>query len=170
MAENNENVDKNLFDGNQTWHRLTNNTLIVGTSGKGKSVLLQQYALAKGISYDEALAQSQPSEDQINAEKAVEELELSMRAVRMQATKNAFWESSLIDSNEFYVFHDSLIVLCGIQSPSDSQLKALFDLLPGGVFGRGIQWGFGDTEVRDEIWTYVEKNVELVKSKCVLPN
>lgn len=141
--------------------------LILGRSGKGRSVLTEQLAKEKGISYEEAEELLTPSKEQIEIRKKAEEAERLKQEQRLLTVKKAYLESSDNDDSEFYVFHDALSEYLNIESVTPEQIEKLFLRLPAKIFGAGIQWGFSDTEVRGEIWGFVESNkaelVELLK-------
>lgn len=80
------------------------------------------------------------------------------KEVRLQAIRDAFWKHTDLDNSEFYAIWNGLSEFCDVTKPSPAQIKKVFDLLPQGIIGQGIQWGFDDSEVRDEIYGFVKNN------------
>lgn len=128
------------------------------------SVFLQAEARRLGITYDELLKRMEPTDEQ--KQKTVEIVEELKRKEdhRLQMVRDAYWSVSDIDGLEFATIHDALIEFCGIDVPTNTQSKTVFDLLPFEIIGNGIRWGFSDTEVRDDIYIFVRENAESVKN------
>ena len=139
-------------------------TMILGTSARGKSTLLQAEALRLGITYDELLKRLEPTEEQKQKEAAMTKELKRKEDNRLQAVRDAYWSATDVDELEFAAIYDALVKFCGIDEPTNTQAKAVFDLLPSEIIGGGIQWGFSDTEVRDDIYSFVRDNVELIKT------
>lgn len=142
----------------------TYHTMILGTTGRGRSVILEQEAARRGIGVDELMRELEPTEEQKEASRKVEEEQKQREATRLQAVRDAYWAASDIDGLEFATIHDSLIEFCSVDDPTHEQHKAVFDLLPSEIIGNGIRWGFNDTEVRDDIYVFVRDNAESVKN------
>ena len=143
-----------------TWHHV-----IVGTSGKGRSMLLAAEAQRRGITYDELLESLEPSPEEKAAANAAADIrrEESRRKEekRLHAVRNAYLENSEDDDDLFSTLYDTVYNLkhhYGDQPLPRALLKEVLHLLPDLVIGNGIRWGFSDTEVRDDIWTYLHKD------------
>ena len=121
--------------------------LILGHSEKGKSVLTQVLngtrigqTLPDGV--DPAPAPMTPEER------------------REYALKTTYWATS--DPMEFCNLRDALCHFGNVTEVSDDQQRAFFMALPGTTFGQGVTWGFDDTEVRDDVWSFARDNPAIV--------
>lgn len=137
--------------------------MIIGTTGQGKSALLMEEVLRRGIPYEQLVKELEPTLEQKERMKKMEEERHSREEARLQAVRDAYWAASNLDDLEFATIHDALVEFCEINDPTNTQSKAVFDLLPAGIIGGGIQWGFDDTEVRDNIYIFVRDNADAVK-------
>ena len=59
--------------------------------------------------------------------------------------------------------HDALVDVLEIQSPSDEQIKRLYDNIPMIIVYNGAACGFGDTCVREDLREFIRHNLEQVK-------
>lgn len=82
---------------------------------------------------------------------------------RLQAVRDAFWNNTSEDDDDLYVFHDALADI-GFDKPTSAQQKSLFMLIPEGILGQGIRWGFSDTEVRDAVHEFAKENEATVRA------
>jgi hypothetical protein len=74
----------------------------------------------------------------------------------------AFMET--MDESDFYRPHDCLAE--AFAGPfTDEQIRKLLLMIPDHTFGKGIQWTFGDTEVGDDIYTFILLNNERIKTE-----
>lgn len=135
---------------------LAGHLFILGTTGKGRSRLLEAEAARLGLSIDEYERKMAPE----NARQA--RLREQERARRERAEQErlgrvceAYWSATGPLSEDLSSLHDVLVCELGIACPTPAQQKALFLLLPASVVGQGIAWGFSDTAVRDEICEFV---------------
>ena len=144
-------------DGQHASHHL-----IVGQSGKGKSVLLQLEAARLGISYEELQLRYAPTEEEEAQMRIKVEEQAVTEARRLQAVRSAVWEAWLDDEWAFSRLHDVLVDTVARNGLSREQLKAVFMLLPASLIGKGISWGFTDTEVGDDMHEFVEDNRETI--------
>lgn len=80
----------------------------------------------------------------------------ALKAVRLRAVKDAYWAASgtVRDLN---VFADILEACAGIESPTKSQQRALFDLLPESIVGAGIAHGFDSRRVRTMLAKFAQE-------------
>lgn len=131
---------------------------IVGTSGQGKSVLLQAEARRLGISYEELLRRMEPTAEQKERARMQEEDEQRAEAARLEAVREAFWNRTPPVRADFNHLHDVLVIAEIVEEPTPSQVKALFMMLPPDIFGSAIAWGFFDTEVRERTYEFVERS------------
>lgn len=138
-------------------------TLLLGQTRRGKSAVIEAEALRRGISCEELLKELEPTEAQKEATRVREQAEQERVAHRLAAIREAYWQAS--SESDFYRLHDALVstVMVGSGSgPTQDQIRALFSMLPAQIIGQGIAWGFGDTEVGDDIYTFIEGNREAV--------
>lgn len=61
------------------------------------------------------------------------------------------------------VLHDALVTELDLSSPTDEQIKKLFDIIPMNVIYEGDSYGFADTCVREQVHLFIRENLELVK-------
>lgn len=61
------------------------------------------------------------------------------------------------------VLHDALVTELDLSSPTDKQIKKLFDIIPMNVICEGDSYGFADTCVREQVHLFIRENLELVK-------
>lgn len=133
--------------------------MILGHTGRGKSAVLQAEALRRGVSYAELLKELEPTEEQKEGARMQEQVEETRKAKRLAAICESYWQSS--SEGDFYSLHDALVstLMVGAKvGPNADQLKALFMMLPARIIGLGIALGFGDTEVGDDIYSFIEEN------------
>lgn len=81
---------------------------------------------------------------------------------RFKAVKEAYWAGTEYKKGEFDNIYMSCENYLDIE-PSYEQVKIIYDNLPDDIIGRGIEWGFHDSVVRDDIGEYIEKNAENLK-------
>lgn len=133
--------------------------MIIGSMRGGKSSVVGEHV---GAFLD--TARLSPQQD------AIDEQAKSAEAARLAAVREAFWNASNPESQEFYPLSDALTNVFDCEDPTSEQIKALFCMLPADIIGAGIQFGFADSEVRDEIWEFVEENRPAVKTALGLPD
>lgn len=137
---------------------LGHHTMIFGTSGQGKSGLLQAEALRLGIPYEELLRRMEPTPEQREQERMLQEEAQQAQAKRLNAVREAFWSLTPPGHYDFDCLHAALSAANLAGEPTPAQVKALFMMLPSDIFGTAISWGFNDTEVRERIYEFVERN------------
>ena len=145
----------------------TYHTMIVGTSGKGKSVLLQAEALRLGISYDELLRRMELKPEQKERERMRQVDEDRVEEERLNAVREAFWSLTPPGHHDFDCLHDVLVASELAEDPTPSQVKAFFMMLPPDIVGSAISWGFGDTEVRERAYEFLRENKKDVVARCI---
>lgn len=131
-------------------------TLILGTTGRGKSLLLQQEAERLGITVEELENRLEPSAEQKAAEQQREASERDRRFRQLQAVRDAWWQGS--NESDVVELRWAVQEHLGIEASSVDVLKAAFDQLPADLMGDIIRWGMSDTEVRESIWDFVRDN------------
>lgn len=141
--------------------------MIVGVSGKGKSVLFKdavpvaQPELIETLNGMPLMTLSgrplfelgDPLTFTLNSN--FEPIKLD---IRLNAVKEAYWNN--IDKSESDVISDMISYILELQEVSLETVRVVFMLLPATIVGKGISFGFDDTEVRDNIYEYVEKHKE----------
>jgi hypothetical protein len=90
--------------------------------------------------------------------------ELNLEDARIQAVRQAVWDAWSDDEWAFSRLHDVLVDTVMEHAPSREQLKAVFMMLPAFLIGKGIAWGFNDTEVGDGMFRFVEENEPAVRA------
>lgn len=80
----------------------------------------------------------------------------ALKAVRLRAVKDAFWAASG-SVKDLSVFAGILEDCAGIESPTKSQQRALFDLLPESIVGAGIAHGFDSKRVRTMLAKFAQE-------------
>lgn len=136
-------------------------SLVIGTSGQGKSALLQAEARRLGITYEELLQRLEPSEEQ-KEQRMRQEKEDSAENQRLTAVREAFWHNTPEGHHDLSQLHDVLVVSDIVEEPTAAQIKAFFMMLPADIIGSALSWGFGDTEVRERTYEFVEQNKQAV--------
>jgi len=85
----------------------------------------------------------------------------------IKALKDTFWKESAID--DFDSIHDCIIenfikdFESGKKKITEDVIKSLFYMLPQDIFGDAVKWGIDDTEVRDNIYIFIQENKEEVE-------
>lgn len=101
----------------------TYHAMIVGTSGQGKSVLLQAEALRLGISYDELLRRMELKPEQKERERMRQVDEDRVEEERLNAVREAFWSLTPPGHLDFDCLHDVLVASELAEDPTPSQAK-----------------------------------------------
>lgn len=139
------------------------NVAVIGTSGKGKSRLLEVIATQNGITVEEAeRLHATHSNDDTQGEFSKEEEKI--QEIRLKNVRDAYWSSTPEEASDFYCMSDSCVEFLDIE-PTREQLKIIFDSLPSQIIGEGIKWGFSDSVVRDNIYVFIQENVSELKTK-----
>ena len=81
---------------------------------------------------------------------------------RLKAVREAFWNNTPDGSHDLKQLRIILVASDIVEDPSAEQIKAFFMLLPADIFGSALSWGFGDTEVRERTFEFVERNKQAV--------
>jgi hypothetical protein len=140
----------------------TYHTMILGTSGQGKSVLLQAEARRLGITYEELLQRMEPTEGQKEQQRIHQEAVDQAEEQRLNAVREAFWQNTPAGHHDLRQIHDVLGASDIVAEPTADQIKALFMMLPADIIGSALSWGFSDTEVRERVYEFVEQNKQTV--------
>ena len=135
--------------------------LMLGTSCKGKSVLLKKQARALGISYDELLERMGPTPEVRDAVAQHRTERQSREQARLRRVAQAYWQGTAgLPGDDLTVLHEALVLAQLCERPTKAQCHALFLMLPATVIGQGIAWGFDDTEVRESVYSFVDDNLK----------
>lgn len=137
-------------------------TMVLGVSGLGKSVLLQEVARKRGITYEELLQQMEPTEEQKAQQVARKEEKDRVENQRLKAVREAFWNNTSPDNSDFTQLHSVLVVSEIVKEPTEDQVKAFFMMLPAEIIGSALSWGFSDTVVREQTYEFVEENKQAI--------
>lgn len=165
MQKNNFNfnpVGKNTFFMNG--ESIADHIFILSSSGKGRSSLIAQEALRRGLSYEEVEKELEPTEEQKAVQKERAMKRKAYEQNRFEAVRKAFWENSDPDDWELYVLDDCISSLI----PNDVEIthrqrESLFMSLPDDIVYSAIKYGISDSVVRDDIYAFVKDNVDLIK-------
>lgn len=137
---------------------LRKHEIIVGKSGNGKSVFLENEAKRLGITYEELLKRGEPTEEQRAAMKAYEQKQAAERKVKEITIRNAIWSTFVeIDLAELY---DVVKFVFETTEPVKSQAKELFFALVMIIVGNIVSWGLCDTSTRESIWEFAKEYKE----------
>lgn len=163
MQKNNfDLVGKNTFFMNS--ESVAEHIFMLSSSGKGRSSLIAQEALRRGLSYEEVEKELEPTEEQkaVQKERAMKRKEYEQK--RFEAVRKAFWENTDPDDPELYVLGDCISSLI----PNDVEIshhqrESLFMSLPDDIVYSAIKYGISDSVVRDDIYAFAKNNVDLIK-------
>ncbi|HCA5183304.1 TPA: hypothetical protein MW242_002936 [Acinetobacter baumannii] len=124
--------------------------LVIGTTGAGKSNLMPGTPI-------------EPNEEATKAMEEREKEEQRQECIRNQAIKQTYVDHagdlSFIDD----MVHYAKLTPYDTNIPKEKLIQLLF-LLDDDVFFKGLRWGFEDTEVREDLYEWIEQNLEPVKS------
>lgn len=140
----------------------TEHVMILGSTAKGRSRLLEAEANRLGISYEELELRLEPTPEQKEKARMRQEERNRHEAQRLDAVRLAYWDNTDKSDSDLYVLSDALSVAEIAGEPSIEQQRILFMMLPANVFGQGVAWGFSDTEVRGQVHEFVAENREAV--------
>lgn len=118
----------------------TYRTMIIGTSGQGKSALLQAEARRLGITYEELLQRMEPTEEQKEQRRMRQEEEDRAEDQRLNAVREAFWHNTPKGHHDLEQLHDVLVVSDIAEEPTLEQIKAFFMMLPADIIGSALSW------------------------------
>lgn len=138
MENNTENTKRNR-----------EHSLIIGTTGAGKTRILPG-------------APIEPNEDVIKAMEEREKEEQKQECIRNQAIKQTY-----VDHAGDLSFIDDMVKYAEL-TPYDTNLSKekivqILFLLDDDIFFKGLRWEFDDTEVREDLYEWIEENQEPVK-------
>lgn len=141
---------------------VTYHTLVIGQSGDGKSHFLQQEAVRRGISYEELMRQVEPTAEEKAAALAREQASRNREEVRDEKIHKAVWDAYAADGDTPPGLHDALLEV--VDEPCVEQQRVVFMMLPTSLIGKGIAWGFDDTEVGDMIVLWLREHQDKVRA------
>lgn len=136
--------------------------LMLGPTRKGKSILVQTEANRLGIPYEELERRLEPTAQQKEKARMKQEEKDRREASRLDALRKVYWDNTDKADSDLSPLVSALDGI--VIDPTVEQQRILFMMLPAEVFGQGISWGFSDTEVRDQIYTFVEENRDVVEA------
>ena len=139
--------------------------MIIASSRKGRSRLLEAEALRLGITYEELEHRLEPSAEEKEQMRMQRDAEEQLEEQRLQVVRQAIWDAWSDDVAAFSRIHDALVSTVMDDAPSVEQIKAIFMMLPATIIGGGISWGFTDSEVGDDIYQFIEENEDAIKAK-----
>lgn len=131
--------------------------LVLGTTRRGRSSLIEADAARRGLSYDEAEKDWMPTEAERLSEVEREKAAQAKKDARTAAVRDAYWAATTLAEGEFASLYDVLATECE-RVPTDDHVRRLYNMLPAEVIGEGVKWGFTDTVVGDSIFVFVREN------------
>ena len=134
--------------------------LVLGTTRKNKNPVFQAEADRLGISYEELERRLEPTAEQKEKARMKQEERDHREAVRLDAVRKAYWDNTDKPDSDLSPLVSALDGI--VSNPTIEQQRILFMMLPADVFGQGVSWGFSDTEVRGQIYKFVEENRDAV--------
>ncbi len=132
--------------------------LLQAPSRKGKSLFIEHYAITNGVSVEEAKSRFESTKeytDKLSQKTSKNDDKNEM----VTYTIHAYWENS--DKSEFNKIHDAVIDILDIDI-NEKQIKKILESLPSHIITSGMYWGFRDTVIGDEIYSYIEENTDLI--------
>lgn len=128
-------------------------TIVIGTTGSGKTQILPGTPVE--ISDEELLARKALRQQE-------EEQETEKERIRNRAMKQTY-----IDHGGDLTFIEEMVQAAeispfGIEIPEDKLQQILF-ILDDSIFFDGLKWDFTDTEIRADLYEWLEENQEQVK-------
>ena len=141
-----------IYDTNPNQDR-RDHTLVIGTTGSGKSQLLPGTPV-------------EISEQQLLARKAFLQQAAEQQAEDEQI-RNRAMKQTYIDHDGDLTFIEEMVQAAeispfGIEIPEDKLQQILF-ILDDSIFFGGLKWDFTDTEIRTDLYEWFEENQEQVK-------
>lgn len=136
-------------------------TMILGTTGRGRSKIAEDEAARRGISVEELERLWAPSEEELARRKAEEDERSRKAARRLASMKQAYWDNS--EAEDFDGIHDACVSLLDVEMDIP-RIRVVFDRLPKDIFGLAVQWGFDDTEVGDHVYRFIRDNLEVIRA------
>lgn len=131
-------------------------TMVIGSTGKGKSVYLEEEAKRLGITYDELLKRMEPTEEQKAIMEANRQKRAEAQKVKETTIRNAVW--STFDDSDYSELYSKVKIALEIEEPTKIQVKQFFFALDMSIIGNIVAWGINDTPTRESIWEFVENN------------
>ncbi len=132
-------------------------TMVLGSTNRGKSAIMQAEAARLGISYDALLQRLEPMAVQREQQRIQQASEERIENTRLDAVREAYWSHTPDVLRDLGSLYDALVD-AGVNDPTPEQIKTVFMMLPADILGLAISWGFSDTEVGDQICQFVSVN------------
>lgn len=63
-----------------------------------------------------------------------------------------------LEERDYASIHDTIFNALNIELNSNAEIEAYWNKLPEEIKYKAVMWGVSDTEVRDEMWDWFEKN------------
>jgi len=63
----------------------------------------------------------------------------------------------VLEQSDLNNIHDVVLEVRG-EKPTNEECQKIWDELPEDIQGVGIRWGTGDTEFRDDLYVWLERN------------
>lgn len=136
-------------------------TMVLGTTGKGRSKIIDDEADRLGISVEELERRLAPSPEALERQRILQEEQQRRAQRRLSAMKQAYWENS--EAGDFDRLHDAIVSQIDVEL-GIGQIRAVFDRLPEDIFGLAVQHGFDDTEVGDHVYRFIRDNLAVIRA------
>ena len=140
----------------------TAHTMIVGQSRQGMSLLLQVEARRLGITCEELVQRLEPTEEQKEQLRMRQEEADQADKKRLDAVREAYWQNTPEGHPDLDQLHDLLVAASVAGEPTREQIRRVFMLLPAEIIGAALSWGLGDTDERESIYEFLERNKQQV--------
>lgn len=140
---------------------LSNHVMQIGSTGRGKSSMIEAEAKRRGISYEEVEREWEPSLEEKQREELREQAARVKSDLRITAVREAYWNATAPEFSEFDSMFDTLNEFYDKEVTID-HVRKLFNMIPGDLIGEGVKWGFSDSGVRDSVFEFVEENKNIV--------
>ena len=83
-----------------------------------------------------------------------------------RSIKETFWNAD--SASNFTVIHDILYEYNDTDNITEEQCCTMFFVLPDDILYDSQKYGISDTEVRDNIYTYIGENLDLLNKLLLL--
>ena len=137
-------------------------SVVVGTTGKGRSLLLETAAKQAGLTTKEYLEATKPTPEQIAAQEHRQAEAEAKRKRQSDAVKKAYLDH--MDEGELGRAQDILSNAGVLDEPSAHQARVFLEGVPPSLFGLIVAWGIHDTVVRDNLFELAEERKDALRA------
>lgn len=137
------------LDNTYTDDNRPNHTIIFGTTGYGKS----EFKPGVTIEYSEEELQEMKSEQDAKEEQE-HKRNLEIKKTYIAHGGDVSFIDDIVKASELAPFGEKI---------SEDKLSEILFILDDGIFYQGLRWAFDDTEVRSELYQWLEDNQAKIK-------